>query len=109
MAKTYEGSHQQYDVVVDRDMMIPMRDGVRLATDLYHPATGGKPADGRFPVILERTPYNKAAPREVQKAKYFARRGYVCVIQDVRGRFGSEGEWYPLSSRFLALVVSSRG
>ena len=97
MTKTYEGSHQQYDVIIDHDMMMPMRDGVRLATDIYYPATDGKQADGRFPVILERTPYNKAAPRQVQKAKYFARRGYVCAIQDVRGRFESEGEWYPFA------------
>ena len=45
-------------------------------------------------MILERTPYNKAAPAQVTKGKFFARRGYVCVIQDVRGRFASEGEWY---------------
>ena len=96
MTKTYEGSHQQYDVIIDHNVMMPMRDGVCLATDLYHPASNGKidgkKAEGRFPVILERTPYNKAAPRQVQKAKYFARRGYVCAIQDVRGRFVSEGE-----------------
>jgi putative CocE/NonD family hydrolase len=97
MAKIYEGSHQQYDVIIDHDMMMPMRDAARLATDLYRPSVGGKYAEGPFPVILERTPYNKAAPRQVQKGKYFARRGYVCAIQDVRGRFESEGEWYPFA------------
>ena len=94
MPKTYEGSHQQYGVVCETNVMVQARDGVALATDLYFPATGGRRADGRFPVILERTPYDKAAAGQVFKARYFARRGYVCVIQDVRGRFKSEGEWH---------------
>ena len=94
MAGTYEGSHQQYDVLCDHDVMVYAKDGVGLATDIYSPATRGRKADGRFPVILERTPYNKTAPGAVTKGKYFARRGYVCAIQDVRGRFNSEGEFY---------------
>ena len=94
MAEAYEGSHQQYDAVVEQNVMAPMRDGVRLAADIYLPAVGGRMAEDEFPVILERTPYEKATPRQVSKAKYFARRGYVCVIQDVRGRFKSEGEFY---------------
>ena len=94
MVNTYEGSAQQYSVLIDHDVMVPMRDGVRLATDLYFPGSGGGRASGRFPVILERTPYNKASPRNVLRAKYFARRGYVCAYQDVRGRFASEGQWY---------------
>jgi putative CocE/NonD family hydrolase len=94
MARTYEGSHQAYDVICESNVMVPMRDGVTLATDIYLPSTGGREADGRFPVILERTPYDKASPSNVTKGKFFARRGYVCAIQDVRGRFKSEGEWY---------------
>ena len=94
MPAEYEGSHQQYDVVCEANVMMPARDGVRLATDLYFPASGGRRGDGAFPVILERTPYDKASPGNVTKGKYFARRGYVCAIQDVRGRFQSEGEWY---------------
>lgn len=90
----YEGSHQAYDVLVEPNVMAPMPDGVRLAADIYFPALDGARAAGTFPVILERTPYNKAAPGQVAKGKFFARRGYVCVIQDVRGRFASEGEWY---------------
>ena len=90
----YAGSHQQYDVICESNVMAPMRDGVRLAADIYRPALGGRPADGPFPVILERTPYDKSLPRSVAQAKYYARRGYVCVSQDVRGRFESEGEWY---------------
>ena len=97
MAKTYEGSHQQYDVVGELNVMVPMRDGVRLATDIYFPATGGQKDEGRFPTILERTPYDNSVSRAVTNAKFFARRGYVCIIQDVRGRYESEGDWYPFA------------
>ena len=90
----YEGSHQAYNVVIEHNVMAPMPDGVRLAADIYFPALDGTRAPGAFPVIVERTPYNKAAPMQVTKGKFFARRGYACVIQDVRGRFASEGEWY---------------
>ena len=94
MARSYEGSHLQYDVVTEPNVMVPMRDGVRLAMDVYFPAIGASKAKGRFPVLLERTRFHKATARYVTKGKYFARRGYVCAIQDVRGRFKSEGEWY---------------
>lgn len=90
----YEGSPITYDVAIHKNVMIPMRDGVKLAADIYLPAEGANIAEGRFPVILERTPYDKTAPRQVTNMKYYARRGYVGVIQDVRGRFESEGEWY---------------
>ncbi len=93
----YEGSHQEYDVMVDKDVMLSMRDGTRLATDIYFPSNNRTRSTGEFPVILERTPYNKSMPGQVTKAKFFARRGYVCVIQDVRGRLASEGEWYPFA------------
>lgn len=92
--KTYQGSHQKYGVVCDKDVMVPVRDGVSLATDIYFPAVNGDRADGKFPVILVRTPYNKLESGAVTDGKYYARRGYVCAIQDVRGRFKSEGEWY---------------
>ena len=94
MTATYQGSHQQHDVLCQPNVMVPMRDGVKLSTDIYFPASGDRRADGSFPVILERTPYDNSSPGAVTNAKYFARRGYVCAIQDVRGRFESEGEWY---------------
>ena len=90
----YEGSQIQYDVVLQKNTMVSMRDGVRLATDFYLPAINGKPAEGRFPTILERTPYDKGSIRMTNVARYFARRGYACVIQDVRGRGESEGDWF---------------
>jgi hypothetical protein len=67
-----------------------MRDGVRLSTDVYLPEDPGP-----FPVILIRTPYNNNLEAQVQDAVYFAQRGYAVAIQDVRGRFDSEGEWSP--------------
>ncbi|HZU25188.1 MAG TPA: CocE/NonD family hydrolase [Bryobacteraceae bacterium] len=67
---------------------IKMRDGVTLHADVYRPAI-----DGRFPVILERTPYDKR--NSAHFAFHAAAQGYVVVIQDVRGRYSSEGEWYP--------------
>ena len=97
MPESYQGSYQQYDAICQSNVMVPMRDGVRLATDIYLPALSGQPAPGNFPVILERTPYDKAGSGNVTNGTYYARRGYVCAIQDVRGRFVSEGEWYPFA------------
>ena len=97
MPESYQGSHQQYDAICQSNVMIPMRDGVLLATDIYFPALDGQPAPGKFPIILERTPYDKAGSGNVTNGTYYARRGYVCAIQDVRGRFVSEGEWYPFA------------
>ena len=88
-----EGSQIQYDVVVEKNSIMLMRDGVRLAADIYRPALNGQPAEGKFPAILERTPYNKTMASLAATAKFFAVRGYVGVLQDVRGRFQSEGEW----------------
>ena len=84
-------SEPTYGVAVERDVMVPVRDGTRLATDLYFPALDGRPAPGPFPVVLERTPYNKADPRRAAQGHYFAQRGYVAAFQDVRGRYRSEG------------------
>ncbi|HLZ70952.1 MAG TPA: CocE/NonD family hydrolase [Dehalococcoidia bacterium] len=92
------GSWQQYDVLVERDVMVATRDGVRLATDLYYPALHGERVAGAWPVILERTPYNKLRNDLVGVGRFFARHGYAAVIQDVRGRFASEGEWYPFAN-----------
>ena len=66
--------------------MIPMRDGVKLAADVWRPE-----APGRYPVLLARTPYMRTGLQLVQWARYFAERGYVFVAQDTRGRGDSEG------------------
>ena len=82
------------DFLLEENESVRMRDGVRLAIDLYWPAKDGEPMPGRFPVLLERTPYGKGRAVLREMGEYFARRGYVVAIQDVRGRFASEGEWY---------------
>lgn len=77
---------------VDRDVMIPMRDGVRLATDIYRPTRAGAPVAAPLPVILHRTPYNKARDsKAAADAAFFAAHGYIVVFQDCRGRYQSEG------------------
>ena len=88
-------------MVVLRDVVVTMRDGARLATDIYLPEGGGA-----FPVILERTPYGKDIPSRSERgpgdtepmargevARYFVERGYAVVYQDCRGRYGSEGRF----------------
>ncbi len=79
-----------YTIKTQLGIMVPMRDGVRLSTDVYLPN-----APGPFPVILIRTPYNNNGEDYVKDAVYFATRGYAVVVQDCRGRWDSEGEWYP--------------
>jgi putative CocE/NonD family hydrolase len=74
--------------VVQRDVMVPMRDGVRLATDIHHPVVE-EPT--KLPTILWRTPYNKVT--QGNGLGGYTCRGYVVVTQDVRGRFNSEGHW----------------
>ncbi len=76
------------DVTVEHGVKVTMRDGVVLRADIYRPKE-----EGRFPVLLQRTPYNKAGGAEF--GMHAAGMGYVAIIQDVRGRYTSEGEWYP--------------
>jgi len=84
------GSPKQYDALkVSTDLMIPTRDGKRMATDVYRPARYGVPVTQPLPVLLNRTPYNKAALAEL--AVWYAERGYVVALQDTRGRYKSEG------------------
>jgi uncharacterized protein len=69
------------------NVSVPMRDGTILAADVYLPASAG-----RYPVLLERTPYGKAGGKG--EAVYFAPHSYAVVIQDTRGRYDSDGDWY---------------
>jgi putative CocE/NonD family hydrolase len=79
------------DVRIENRVPVPMRDGVTLYADVYRPV-----ADGKYPVLVSRTPYStERAPNGHTAAVYFARRGYVFVFQDVRGRHESEGKWEP--------------
>jgi putative CocE/NonD family hydrolase len=81
--------------IIDQKIMVPMRDGVRLATDVYRPKT-----DRPVPVIFSRTPYNvnawgngKINPGPLREAYDVVQRGYAYVVQNERGRFFSEGKW----------------
>ena len=87
-------SRAKYGVMVAKDIMLPMRDGVRLATDIYRPARDGEPVPGKFPAVLLRTIYDKSSGRLVKYMDYFCKRGYVSVVQDCRGRFNSDGDYY---------------
>ncbi len=80
---------QNYEVEMQLDRQVPMRDGVTLSTDVYLPR-----GEGPFPVVLMRTPYSNNMDPAVQKARHLANRGYACVAQDVRGRWDSRGEYY---------------
>ena len=87
-------SPPEYQVHAAFDVMVEMRDGTELATDIYRPADPdtGEPVERPQPVLLERTPYNKRESSE-RHGHWFAERGYVVAIQDCRGRFDSEGEF----------------
>jgi uncharacterized protein len=89
------------DILIERDLIVRARDGVGLATDVYRPS-----GEGLFPVLLERTPYDKSAPSRSERtaevapprpraevALYFVRHGYAVVYQDCRGRYKSEGRF----------------
>lgn len=84
-APTFQTAHE-------KNIEISMRDGTTLRTNITRPV-----GDGRFPALLERTPYNKEGGSEVNigSPEFFAERGYAVVIQDVRGRFASDGDFYP--------------
>ena len=81
--------------IIDQKVMMPMRDGIRLATDIYRPKT-----DEKVPIIFSRTPYNfnswgdgKERTRTKERAYEAVKRGYAYVVQNERGRYFSEGEW----------------
>lgn len=81
--------------IIDQKVMVPMRDGIRLATDIYRPK-----GDAKVPIIFSRTPYNfnswgdgEERTRTARKALEVVQKGYVYVVQNERGRYYSEGEW----------------
>jgi putative CocE/NonD family hydrolase len=79
-------------VVRERNLVAAMRDGTRLVADAWHPAE-----DGRFPVLLQRLPYGRsvASAPVLPSPDHLARLGYAVVVQDVRGRGDSDGQWVP--------------
>ena len=81
-------------VIVERDIRVQMRDGIRLATDVYRPK-----GNGPWPVLLERTPYGKSfawfTAGLIVNPLVAVERGYAVVVQDTRGRSGSQGPFEP--------------
>jgi len=87
--------HQPQAITVDIDVPARMRDGTLLRANIYRPA-----GEGRWPVLLTRLPYGKDLPLggSVLDPVQTARRGYVVIVQDTRGRLASDGDWYPFRS-----------
>ena len=79
-----------FRVRMENNVRIPMRDGVELSADIYRPD-----AEGKFPTVLLRIPYSNDQPRLHVRGRFFAERGYVVVMQDTRGRYDSDGTFYP--------------
>lgn len=92
---SYSVPQSQCDVLIQRDVPVPMRDGASLITDIYRPGENGDMARGKFPVILVRTCYDKDVPiKFFAGPDYYVPRGYVVAIQDTRGRYKSPGTFY---------------
>ena len=80
-----------YEVEMRLNVRTPMRDGVELSSDIYLPR-----GEGKFPTVLMRTPYDNNGEAMIEKGRRLANNGYACVIQDVRGRWDSDGTHYAL-------------
>jgi putative CocE/NonD family hydrolase len=90
IAQQADISQPQHEVRLDKSVLVHMRDGVRLSTDLYFPVGAAEP----LPVIAIRSPYDKSGFQESPSlAHEFAKRGYVVAVQDMRGRYESEGHY----------------
>ena len=81
-------AQDHYEVQVQYGLGLKLHDGITLWADVFRPK-----AEGKFPVLLTRTPYDRK--NSIDFCMKAAARGYVVIAQDVRGRYGSEGEWYP--------------
>ena len=85
-------------IIIDFDVEAKMRDGTTLRANVFRPA-----GDGQWAVLLTRLPYGKDFPigSSVLDPAQVARRGYVVIVQDTRGRSTSEGEWVPFINEAL--------
>jgi putative CocE/NonD family hydrolase len=105
-AQPAAAADEPYGMVLESNLGVMTRDGVRLATDVYRPARDGKAVAGRFPAIIERTPYGRnvtsfrdittANPTPMTRAavaEIFVRQGFVVIYQDCRGCYDSQGKF----------------
>ena len=84
-------ANDSYPVKIDHNVSIKMRDGVILRGDIFRPD-----AEGKFPALLERTPYRRSVwGYDISFAEHAASQGYIVFLQDVRGRYTSDGDWAP--------------
>jgi putative CocE/NonD family hydrolase len=91
LASAQQASPPAENFVVEKDVVVPMRDGVMLRADVLRPH-----AAGAFPVLVFRTPYGKEpALEEYSTFRHAVEHGYAVVVQDVRGRYASAGEFRP--------------
>jgi hypothetical protein len=88
--ETKQTTPTSYKIKWEYNVRVPMRDGVKLSANISRPD-----AEGRFPVIVDRTPYGKNRKGFFDPAAYFAQQGYVYVVEDCRGRYDSEGTFMP--------------
>jgi putative CocE/NonD family hydrolase len=93
-----------YGIALSKDVMVEMRDGILLATDVYRPARDGEVVDGRWPTIVCLTPYDKTERRYTEIADFFVPRGYAVVLQDIRDRHRSQG-----TGEYFHVVVPHAG
>jgi putative CocE/NonD family hydrolase len=84
-----------FDVSISQNVPVQMRDGVVLSTDIYVPTQDGQAAPGKFPALLVRTPYDNKPANRREEATYFAKKGYIFAVQDCRGRYRSQGRFFP--------------
>lgn len=84
----------EYEMVVERDVKVPMRDGIRLAVDIYFPARDGRALDGPLPAIAMKRASPRGREPDDAEGLYYASRGYVYVRAACRGSYGSEGAFY---------------
>jgi putative CocE/NonD family hydrolase len=82
-----------FEVEMRLNVKVAMRDGVDLSADLYLPRGAGK-----FPTVLMRTPYSNNMDDAIEKGRALTNKGYACVIQDIRGRWDSDGRYYPFQN-----------
>ncbi len=92
ISKAIDFPEPKYEVRTESSVMVTMRDGIKLSTDIYFPENH----QGKLPAIMIRTPYGKTKSElMIRVARMFAGQGYAVVFQDKRGRFDSEGNYIP--------------
>ena len=105
LASAQQVSPSGGNFVVEKNVVVPMRDGVTLRADLLRPSGGGA-----FPVLVYRTPYGKEpALEEYTTFRHAVEHGYAVVVQDVRGRYASDGEFRPYENEAATATTASSG